>query len=222
MNAQHVAWRRRFSFAHEYCHGLLDRDQQGAISRTSERDTLPEVRANTFAAAFLMPADGVAAFLQGLAKGKPSRLRAEVYDEEAALQAQARPAPGSQDIQLYDVVLLAHHFGASRISVLYRLKNLKYLTEPEFASLQIHEESGHGKVMARLLGLPEPDEGGDGIRARIMTLALEAFRRGEITRRKLDELARLAGLEPSAVDQALGESELDAAAEPHEALLPRE
>jgi len=221
VNAQHVAWRRRFSFAHEYCHVLLDRDQQGAISRTSERDTLPEVRANAFAAAFLMPADGVAAFLHGLAKGKASRLRTDVYDEDAALPAQARPAPGSQDIQLYDVVLLAHHFGVSRISALYRLKNLKYLTEPEFAALQIQEESGHGRTVARLIGLAEPDEAGDGIRARVVTLALEAFRRKEITRRKLEELVRLAGLEPSAAEQALAESGLHTEAEPHEAVLPR-
>jgi Zn-dependent peptidase ImmA (M78 family)/transcriptional regulator with XRE-family HTH domain len=222
VNATHVAWRQRFSFAHEYCHVLLDRDQKGAISRATDRDTLPEVRANAFAAAFLMPAEGVTAFLQGLAKGQPSRLKAEVFDEEAPLTAQARPAPGSQDIKLYDVVLLAHHFGVSRISALYRLKNLKLLGESEFGSLQIQEEAGRGREIAETLGLAEPDEGGDGIRARIVTLALEAFRRGEITRHKLDELVTLAGFDPLALEKVVAEAGVTTEAESAEVLVPPE
>ncbi|MFZ5622974.1 MAG: helix-turn-helix domain-containing protein [Gemmatimonadota bacterium] len=221
VNGAHVPWRQRFSFAHEYCHVLLDRDEKGAISRTTDRDTLPEVRANAFAAAFLMPPGGVIGFLHGLAKGKASRLKAEVFDEESVLTAQARPAPGTQDIQLYDVVLLAHHFGVSRISALYRLKNLKLVNETEFGDLQIQEEAGRGKQIAETLGLAEPDEDGDGIRARIVTLALEAFRRGEITRRKLEELAALAGLDASAMERLLGKAGLEATAAA-EVLVPPE
>jgi Zn-dependent peptidase ImmA (M78 family)/DNA-binding XRE family transcriptional regulator len=221
VNRAHVPWRRRFSLAHEYGHVLLDRDQQGAISRGADRDALPEVRANAFAAAVLMPRDGVEAFLQGLAKGRPSRLRADVFDEAAALAVQARPEPGSQDIQLYDVVLLAHHFGVSRISALYRLKNLKLLNEPEFAALQIQEESGKGREIAGVLSLAEPEEDDDGVRARILTLALEAFRRGDITRRKLTELAGLAGVQPAVLDNVLRHAGLDAA-ETSEVLVPRE
>ncbi len=221
VNGTHVPWRQRFSFAHEYCHMLLDRDEKGAISRTSQRDTLPEVRANAFAAALLMPAGGVIGFLQGLAKGKASRLRAEVFDEESVLTAQARPAPGSQDIQVYDVVLLAHHFRVSRISALYRLKNLKLLDETEFADLQIQEEAGRGKQIAEMLGLAEPQEDGDGIRARIVALALEAFRRGEITKSKLAEVARLVGLSGERVDPILVESVAGRDAEPMQVLMPR-
>jgi Zn-dependent peptidase ImmA (M78 family)/DNA-binding XRE family transcriptional regulator len=221
VNRAHVPWRQRFSFAHEYCHVLLDRDEKGTISRASQRETLPEVRANAFAAAFLMPHGGVIGFLHALAKGKPSRLRAEVFDEEAALAAQARPAPATQDIQLYDVVLLAHHFGVSRISALYRLKNLKLLDETEFANLQIQEEAGRGKQIAQTLGLAEPQEAGDGIRARIVALALEAYRREKITRRKLDELAALAGFDASALESLLGQAALDRTAAA-EVLVPPE
>lgn len=221
VNEAHAPSRQRFSLAHEYCHVLLDRDEKGTISRTSQRDTLPEVRANAFAAAFLMPPMGVIGFLQGLAKGKPSRLKAEVFDEEEVLVAQARPAPGTQDIQLYDVVLLAHHFGVSRISALFRLKSLKLLDEPEFADLQSQEQAGRGRQIAQMLGLAEPQEDGDGIRARIVALALEAYRREEITRRKLEELAGLAGLDAAAVEALLGEAALDGAA-PAEVLVPRE
>ncbi len=221
VNGTHVPVRQRFSFAHEYCHVLLDRDERGAISRTSQRDTLPEVRANAFAAAFLMPPGGILGFLHGLAKGRASRLKAEVFDEESALTVQARPAPGSQDIQLYDVVLLAHHFGVSRIAALYRLKSLKFLDESEFEHLRIQEEGARGKQIAETLFLAEPQEDADGIRARIVTLALEAFRRGEITRRKLEELAALTGLEASALEGLLGEAALDRRATA-EVLVPPE
>lgn len=221
-NRSDVPWRRRFSFAHEYCHVLLDRDDRGAISRASDRDSLPEVRANAFAAAFLMPRDGVVAYLRGLAKGRPSRSRAEVFDEEVALPAQARPAAGTQDIQLYDVVMLAHHFGVSRISALYRLRNLRFLDEAEFATLRTQEEAGGGRQIADVLGLPEWVEDGDGVRPRIVALALEAFRRGEITRRKLTELLEVAGADPSAVLLALGgEGDVEIAG-PSDLLVPPE
>jgi Zn-dependent peptidase ImmA (M78 family) len=68
-NRAHHYLRRRFSFAHEYAHVVADRDRSGLISRTSERDDLVEMRANAFAASFLMPEDGVRQFVAGLGKG---------------------------------------------------------------------------------------------------------------------------------------------------------
>lgn len=187
----HSRVRRRFSFAHEYCHALLDRDQKGTISRTSDREVLFEVRANAFAAAFLMPKAGVEEFVRRLGKGRPSRLQADIYDEEETRRIQSRPEPGSQAVQMHDVVLLAHHFGVSRLAALYRLKNLQLLTEPEFNTLKQQEEDELGKDLARLLDLPEPDAGEkrNEFRHRFLALALEAFRREAITRGKLRELA---------------------------------
>jgi hypothetical protein len=104
---------------------------------------------------------------------------------------------------------------------LYRLKNLKLLDETEFADLQIQEEAGRGKQIAETLGLAESQEDGDGIRARIVALALEAYRREEITRRKLDELAALAGLDASALEGLLGQAALDRTAAA-EVLVPPE
>ena len=102
---------KRFSFAHEYCHVLLDRDTHGRISRGSERDDLREVRANAFAAAILMPDEGVLDAAELLGKGRPSRQAATVFDEEEAIAVESRTEPGSQDIQYYDV-------GPARLRVL--------------------------------------------------------------------------------------------------------
>ena len=59
VNKSYPSVRLRFSLAHEFCHVLVDRALTGRISRASERDGLIEVRSNSFAAAFLMPEDGV-------------------------------------------------------------------------------------------------------------------------------------------------------------------
>ena len=50
INQQHGRPRRLFSYAHEYCHTLVDRSRQGTVSSASNRDELFEVRANAFAA----------------------------------------------------------------------------------------------------------------------------------------------------------------------------
>jgi Zn-dependent peptidase ImmA (M78 family)/transcriptional regulator with XRE-family HTH domain len=196
VNRRHSLLRRRFSWLHEYAHVLFDRQLRGTLSRASNRDELAEVRANSFAACFLMPEEGIREFLANLGKGQPSRERLEVFDGVAAVPAETRTEPGSQRVQVYDVVLLAHHFGVSRTAALYRLRNLHLLSQTELAALLAEEEAGHGKRIARLLGLPEPDHaaGRGEFRSRFLGLALEAFRREKITRGKIRELAASVGV----------------------------
>ena len=196
VNRAHHWLRRRFSFAHEYAHVVVDRDCFGTISRASSRDDLVEVRANAFAACFLLPENGVRQLVSGLGKGKPSRVHAEVFDEAGILSVEGRSKPGTQSLQLYDVIALAHHFAVSRPSALYRLRNLRFLTEAELAALKALDEAGKGNQLAELLGLPEPrrTEARSSLKHRILGLALEAFRRDEISRAKLRELVTMVGL----------------------------
>ncbi len=196
-NRSHHLLRRRFSLAHEYAHVLADRDRFGLVSRSSESDNLIEVRANAFGASLLMPQDGVRQFIAGLGKGMPSRTYADVFDGADSLEAEGRTAPGSQVVQLYDVIQLAHHFGVSRIAALYRLRNLRLLSRGDFDRLKALDDSGRGKQIAEHLGLAESDtaEGRDGFQHRILGLALEAFRREEISRGKLNELASMLGFD---------------------------
>jgi Zn-dependent peptidase ImmA (M78 family)/transcriptional regulator with XRE-family HTH domain len=192
-NRAHAAARRRFSFAHEYAHALFDRRMKGIVTRASDRDELVEVRANAFAAAFLMPPEGIRQFVAALGKGQPSRAIAQVFDEAGAVQAEGRAAPGSQDIQLYDVVHLAHYFGVSRLAALFRLRNLKLLTQGEFDQLRAADDAGYGSELALLLNLPDSEgaDDKDGFRHRVLSLALEAYRRELITRSKFVEVAVL-------------------------------
>jgi Zn-dependent peptidase ImmA (M78 family)/DNA-binding XRE family transcriptional regulator len=197
VNEEHGAPRRRFSSAHEYCHVLVDRDLGGLVSRAENREELPEVRANAFAAAFLMPDEGVRAFVRRLGKGEQSRSQLRAYDETAVVEGQRRREAHSQDIQVYDVAHLAHHFGVSYETALYRLLNLKLVTEEERARL-IEQKESATRIM-RFLGPAQEAKthGRKPFRHQLALLAVEALRREVISRAKLKELCELAQVQPA-------------------------
>jgi len=199
VNAEHHPRRRVFSCAHEYCHVLADRQRTGMVSRAENRDELSEVRANAFAAAFLMPENGVRAFVRALGKGEPSRSVLQAFDETEAVGAQKRIEARSQEVQVYDVVHLAHHFGVSFEMALYRLLNLKLISEEEHK--QLAEQRELANTLRRYFG-PEEQEGAPGrreFRHQLLVLALEAFRREAISRGKLKELCALAQIPASEI-----------------------
>ena len=120
--------------------------------------------------------------------------------------------PGSQNIQLYDIAMLAHHFGVSRISMIYRLKNLRLIDEPEQQHLAEQEKAGGGKAIAEFLRAVDPNDSTDlrdDFRRRFLGLALEAYRREEITRAKLAELANMVGVERARIGRMLASAGLD-------------
>lgn len=209
INHRHSNARRRFSMCHEYGHVLMDRDRFGAVSREENREELLEVRANAFAASFLMPAEGVRQFIAGLGKGRPSRSAVSVFDEKNVIEAEGRETPGSQEIQLYDVALLAEHFGVSRISAIYRLKNLREVTDARFQQLK-DEDDDHGGAIAELLDLPRSDgEAKNEFRRRFLGLALEAYRREEVTRAKLVELGAMVKIDKGSISNMLARAGID-------------
>jgi Zn-dependent peptidase ImmA (M78 family) len=83
---------------------LLDKDTIGMVSRESERNELREVRANSFAANFLFPEEGVRQFVAALGKGAASRIHADIFDEAGVVAIDSRTDPATQEIQLDDVV----------------------------------------------------------------------------------------------------------------------
>jgi hypothetical protein len=108
-------------------------------------------------------------------------------------------------------VQLAHHFGVSRLSVLFRLRNLRLLTGTEFDRLKALDDRGKGKQIAELLGLTEPDhiEMRSEFKHRFLGLALEAYRREEISRGKLRELVAMVDLSHDDLDQLLDDACMD-------------
>ncbi|MEH2077412.1 MAG: XRE family transcriptional regulator [Nostoc sp.] len=55
VNYSEDVYRQRFTAAHESAHGILDDDQEFVISLKTDKKNLVEVRANNFAADYLMP-----------------------------------------------------------------------------------------------------------------------------------------------------------------------
>ena len=197
VNFDHVHGRKRFSYAHEYAHALLDRDGTGTVSTRDNASDLIEKRANAFAAALLMPGEGVTEFLRSLDKGLPSRHEQTIFDvaTEGRIDTQTRPVPGSQNITHQDAALLAHHFGVSYQAATYRLRSLNLVSQQECAKLLERESEGKGFLdflrMLDDLDKPESRERQDReLKSQVVHLAIEAYRREEISRGKLLDLSK--------------------------------
>jgi len=197
VNVQHWPVRRRFSYAHEYAHALFDREETVTTTWSKNASELVEKRANAFAVAFLMPAEGALDELRQLDKGQPSRLTQIIFDvaNNSTIEAEIRPRPGSQAITYQDVAVLARHFGVSFEAAVWRLKSLNHISASETAALIDQKDIGNKYI--KLFGFfdlldegetPPPPE--QELRSQLMRLAIEAYRRDEISRGRLLELAR--------------------------------
>jgi Zn-dependent peptidase ImmA (M78 family) len=196
VNPQHVEARRRFSYSHEYCHAVADWKSESVVSRMEERTELCEVRANAFAAAFLLPPAGVRAFIASIGKGRGDR-SLRIFDEREALTARERADLAARPIGAHDLVLLASAFGVSYDAVTYRLQNIGLITNDERERLvsQRHLENGF-----RLEGSRPVEPAGPAFHARLVNLAIEALRSGLISAGRFRELCLRAGVSPDKTD----------------------
>jgi len=201
VNANHVISRKRFSYAHEYAHALFDRDESIRISSTKNNAEFVEVRANAFAAAFLMPAEGINEVLRSLNKGKSSRQDQVIFDVSAnsKMNVESRSIPYSQNITFQDVAIIAHHFSVSYHAVVYRLRSLNIISQQECEQLIAKYQDGKYYLsslnMFSDLENKESKELWDReLRSELSYLAIEAFRREEISRGRVIELGDAIGV----------------------------
>lgn len=153
--------RAAFTAAHEYAHVILrDRAREIFHLASGERD-LQEVRANAFAAAFLMPAEGLLAYFEG---------KALLRDDALTHLAPA------------DVVRAMDYFGVSRTALLFRLQNLGLITQELASSLSDFTVSS----VARAAGVTFRER--EYIGTRLPELAIHAWRLGHITAGRAAEL----------------------------------
>jgi len=197
INRQHRPMRRRFSRSHEYAHALFDRDETVTTTRRQNSSELSEKRASAFAAAFLMPPEGVAEQLAQIGKGRPSRRVQSIFDvaNNSMIEADVRARPGSQAITHQDAAILARHFGVGFEAAVWRLKSLNRIGAKEAATLVQRKDTAKRSI--ELLGFHElleegapPEACGQEFRSRLLRLATEAFRQEEISRGRLIEIGR--------------------------------
>jgi len=164
----------------------------------------PEVRANAFAAAFLMPEEGVRQFLRGLGKAEASRetLMAYAGEDEPAIGLHRRLA-SSQTLTLYDVVEIQHDFGVSFETALYRLQNLKVISEEERKGYEARK--AQAREVGKVFGLTEDPEEmpGKSFKLAFLGMAFEAYRRDQITYAKLLNLAEMVDTREDQVERML-------------------
>ena len=201
VNRNHPRPRKRFSYAHEYAHALLDRNRIAIVSTKENSKDRSETRANSFAAALLMPEGGVRSYLASLDKGLPSRQTQLVYDlaGDGGVEASARSAPGSQTIGYQDVASLARYFGVSYQAAAFRLQALNIVNQSERESLIGQEEFGNRYLKMlkfqqatdrREEDEPQEDSQKKELVSQVAYLAIEAFRREEISKGRLLDLSK--------------------------------
>lgn len=182
VNVDHSKGRANFSAAHEYGHFLRDRSLFPAhASRVdNERDTREkkiEMRANAFAAAFLMPESGVNEFFEEVDINKGDRITPE------------------------DVVFIKEYFGVSYEAMLYRLLNLDWINEERRKQLSTYSP---GKI-AKKLGIEKEDreEKPSPLPTRFIHLSFKAYELEKINLGKLVEYLSPLGVNDKEVIEAL-------------------
>lgn len=181
VNQSHATVRRRFSVAHEYCHALFDHSEDAIVSRTGETG-LREARANSFAAHFLMPPQGVRELIDDTSDG--------------------------DGIDVFDAAHVAQHFGTSYDAAVYHLHNLQIIDWRRRDELRDRYPAAK-RLSREVWGNPwDQREGKSPLSAWILDVALSAYKAHHISRGKLEELAEEAGVSSElAVELLLEESE---------------
>lgn len=184
VNSKQYRWRRVFTAAHEFGHILFHRPDQLVACRIfgdyqESEDVAGEAFVNAFTSEFLMPSKGVKRYLKEIGA------------------ASDRLSPG-------DVVRLHRYFGVSFEAMLYRLRRLRLITEPDVQTLK---DGTKPVALAWRLGYePEPEEFGDDTNEdssrlvrqfprEFLALVLEAFEAGRISNGRAAELLELNRLE---------------------------
>lgn len=171
--------RAAFTAAHEYAHSLLRDRQRELFSFAGNDGDLKEVRANAFAAAFLMPRAGLDTYFRQL-----GLLIDDTIDH----------------LGRGDVVRAMDYFGVSRTALLFRLQNLHLISEEIAGPLSNFTIA----PIAKALELTFRDR--KYLSTRLPQLAIHAWREGLITSGRAADLCGLELEEFSERMEALGEA----------------
>lgn len=202
INSTDPSVRQRYSIIHEYCHALSDlKDLPAIVSRKEGKKDLREVRADVFAACFLMPENAVREFLKRQGKAIPSRIQAPLMIKDKVVSYEARRSEKQSTINYLDVVQMARYFGVSVEASIWRLGDLNLISEKEKDLLLAEDKSPVGRAIKDILR--KKDAGLDGEQGAIFQnatehlfyLAIEAARKGLVSRNKLIELLELVGIQ---------------------------
>jgi Zn-dependent peptidase ImmA (M78 family) len=197
VNAGYDTVQRRFSLLHAYAHVLFERGEVIRTTKQSDAGELIAKRASAFATAFLLPESGVREQLDSLGKGQPSRKGFVVLDPlaERWTRAERRTVAGSQKITYADAAAIAGRFGVSYRAATLRLLSVGIISEAESEELLSTRAQ---RVGNQCLALTHPRVEGEwlpeersGLKADLLHLAIESYRRELITKDRLAEIGQM-------------------------------
>jgi Zn-dependent peptidase ImmA (M78 family)/transcriptional regulator with XRE-family HTH domain len=152
-----------FSLAHEYAHFVFHKGRLGIISFEKEKDTLDESLADHFASDFLMPEEAVNEIFNIRIKNR-------------------------KEITAEDIIYLAEYFGVSFQAMIYKLNNLRLLSND--AKEKFINQTWVNAVR-RSMGISEPERGKLKFPTLYVHFCLKAYQQGKITTAKLAEFLEL-------------------------------
>jgi Zn-dependent peptidase ImmA (M78 family) len=197
VNSEHSPRLRQFAVLQTYAYALFEHGNTLRTTKRSKAGELTAKRANAFSAAFLLPEGGIRELLESLGKGHGSRKEYVVLDigSDETVRAEQRTAPGSQTITYADVVAIAGRFGAGYKSVVYRLLSLGMVSETESRALLSTRLQRAAEQCLTFTAPPAASggflEGRSGLKADVVHLTIETYRRGLIKRDRLRAIAEM-------------------------------
>jgi transcriptional regulator with XRE-family HTH domain len=213
VNFTHDAVHQRLAIAHGYAHAVCE--PMGTIRVYTNAKELIERRAAAFAAAFLLPAAGVAGTVRRLGKGQPSRQEYWAFDAatEQSVRAEERSTPGSQTMTYLDGMWIARRFGTTYKLAIARLLGLGLIAESDQRRLLRPTAVARAQECLALLdpasALSSPSSSNpvvalSDLPAERFYMAIEAYRRGLMTKADLaDEAVSLSLQLPGLSDSRL-------------------
>ena len=193
---------RRFRYAHGLAHFLFDTEAPWRVCRSGGAPEFPEVRADAFASALLIPQYGLRRYIETLGKetlGRAGPTVLSVFSEGdgrdktgESRRVDGRQRRGRHPITLSDVLRTAHYYGTSPSVAAHRLRNLRLLTDRELDQLKTMLRSEKHTPIERELALQAHEM--DSLCSRLAALAASALHRGNIDTPRFNELADLAGV----------------------------
>lgn len=178
----------QFAILQSYAHAVFEADAVIRVSKRSNAGELRSKRANAFVTAFLLPEKGVRDFIQSLGKGHSSRKLYSLFEGTTEPhRAERRSAPGSQEITYLDIAWMAETFGASYGATVSRLLSLGMLSDSESRELLSTKRRQAAERFAAVGSVDREDgaeflEGNFRVKAEILHLAIECYRRDLITK----------------------------------------
>lgn len=163
INAGHTAGRQLFSLAHEYGHFVFHKSRFGMISLENEKDAYDERIADIFADELLMPAGSVEEMFYNSVQNR-SGIMAE------------------------DVVYLLDYYGVSYQAMVYRLNNLRLISDNKKEELLNIESVS---AVRSSMGLTEPAKRRPKYPSRYYHLCFKAYTQEKITTAKMAELLEI-------------------------------